>query len=163
MFEEQDSHKGAIGFLPMFQHAVQASMVVEPTKRPFHLPPLATISLLMDILGWATPGNGDMILTIRHDGHNASLTQGAAVRLALVAFVQAQAVGFALALADANAVNRLQQFGDILAIGFTESEVERLAIGVNDQMAFQPFKPVFSRVPDFLVSPFFDFTTLASW
>jgi hypothetical protein len=50
-----------------------------------------------------------------------------------------------------------------MAVGFTESEVEGMTIGVNDQMAFQPFNPMFSGVPDFLVRPFFDFTTLASW
>jgi hypothetical protein len=84
------------------------------------------------------------------------------VRLTIIAFVQPQALRFALTLADANAVARLQQFGDVIAVGFTQGEVEGMTIGVDDQMAFQPFNPVFSGVPDFRVRPFLDFTTLGS-
>jgi len=163
VLEEKDSHEGPIRFLAMFQHTVQPPVVVEPTERPFHLPPLAAIPPMMDIFGGAAPRNGDMVLAIRSDRNNTPLAQGAAVRFAIVAFVQAQAFGFALPLADANTVDRLQQFGDIIAVGFTQGEVEGMAIGVNDQMAFEPFNAVFSRVPDFLVCSFFDFTTLASW
>jgi hypothetical protein len=35
-------------------------------------------------------------------------------------------------------------------------------MGGDDQRAFQPFNPVFSGEPHFLVRPFLDFTTLAS-
>jgi len=162
MLEEKDSHEGPIRFLAMFQHAVQPPMIVKPTERPFHLPPLTAIAPVMNIFRGAAARNGDMVLTIGGDGNNATLAQGTAMRFAIVAFVQPQAVGFALALADANAGDRLQQFGDIIAVGFTQGEVEGMAIGVDDQMAFQPFNPVFSGVPDFLVRPFLDFTTLAS-
>jgi hypothetical protein len=163
VFEEKDSHKGTIRFLAMFQHAVQSPMVVEPTERPFHRPPLAAIAPGMDIFRRTATRNGDMVLPIGGDGNNATLTQGAAMRVAIVAFVHPQAFGFALPLADANAVDRLQQFEDIIAVGFTQGEVEGMAIGVDDQMAFEPFNPVFSRVPDLGVRPFLDFTTLASW
>src|SRR5439155_422236 len=88
--------------------------------------------------------------------------QRPAVRFAIVAFVQAQAVGFALALADANAIDGLQQLDKVIAVGFTQGEVEWVAIGVDDPMAFQPFNPVFSGVPDLGVRPFLDLTTLAS-
>jgi hypothetical protein len=162
MLEEKDSHEGSIRFLAMFQHAVQPPMIVKPTERPFHLPPLAAITPVLHIFGRAAARNGDMVLPIGDDGNNAPLAQGAAMRFAIVAFVQPQAVGFALTLADANAVDRLQQFGDVIAVGFTQSEVQWMPMGVDDQMAFQPFNPVFSREPDFLVRPFLDFTTLAS-
>jgi hypothetical protein len=162
MLEEKDSHEGAIRFLAMFQHTVQPPMVVKPTERPFHLPPLAAIAPVMNIFRGAAPRNEDMVLAIGGDGNNAPLAQGPAVRFTIVALVQPQAFGFALALADANPINRLQQFGDIIAVGFTQGEVEGMAMGVDDQMAFQPFNPVFSGVPDFLVRPFLDFTTLAS-
>jgi hypothetical protein len=162
MFEEKDSHEGPIGFLAMFQHAVQPPMGVKPTERPFHLPPLAAIAPVVSIFRGAAARNGDLVLTIGGDGNNAPLAQGPAMRFTVVAFVQPQAFGVALTLADANAVDRLQQFGDIIAVGFTQGEVEGMAIGVDDQMAFQPFNPVFSGVPDFLVRPFLDFTTLAS-
>ena len=104
-----------------------------------------------------------MVLTIGGNGNNATLAQGAAMRFAIVAFVQPQAFGFALTLADANAINRLQQFDKVVAVGFTQGEVEGMPVGVNDQRAFQPFKPVFSGVPDLGIRPFCDLTTLASW
>ena len=147
----------------MFQHAVQPPRDVEPTERPLHFPPLAAITPVVAIFGRTPARNGDMVLTIGGDGNNASLAQGAAMRFAIVAFVQPQAFRFALTLADAHAVDRLQQFGDVIAVGFTQGEMEGMAIGVDDQMAFQPFNPVFSRVPDLGVRPFLDFTTLASW
>jgi hypothetical protein len=162
MLEEKDSHKGTIRFLAMFQHAVQPPMDVKPTERPFHLPPLAAVAPVVDIFRRTTTRNGDMILAIRGDGNNAALAQGTAVRLAIVAFVQPQAFGFALPLADADAINRLQQFDEVITVGFTEGEVERMPMGVDDQMAFEPFNPVFSGVPDLGVQPFLDFTTLAS-
>jgi hypothetical protein len=136
VLEEKDSHKGTIRFLAMFQHAVQPPTVVEPTKRPFHLPPLAAIAPVMDIFRRAAARNGDMVLTIGDDWNNATLAQGAAMRFAIVAFVQPQAFGFALTLADANAINRLQQLDEVIAVRFTQGEVEGMAIGVNDQMAF---------------------------
>ena len=162
MLKEKDSHEGTIRFLAMFQHAVQPPMDVEPAERPFHLPPLAAIAPVMNVFRGAAARNGDMVLTIRGEGNNAPLAQGPAVRFAIIAFVQPQAFRFARTLADANAVDRFQQFGDVIAVGFTQGEVEGMAMGVDDQMAFQPFNPVFSGVPDFLVRPFLDFTTLAS-
>jgi hypothetical protein len=163
VLEEKDSHEGTIRFLAMFQHAVQPPMVVEPTERPFHLPPLAAITPMLNIFRGTAARNGDMVLAIGSDGNNATLTQGPAVGFAIVAFVQPPAVGFAFALADANAINRLQQFDEVVAVGFTQSEIEGMTIGVDDQMAFEPFNPVFSRVPDLGVRPFLDCTTLASW
>lgn len=163
MLEEKDSHEGPIRFLAMFQHAVQPPMDVKPTKRPFHLPALAAVTPVVDILGRATTRNRDMILTIRGNGNNASPAQGTAVRLAIIAFVQPQAFGFTLTLADANAINGLQQFDKIITVGFTQGEVEGMTLGVNDQVAFQPFNAVFSGVSDFFIRPFLDLTTLASW
>ena len=163
MFEEKDSHEGPIGFLAMFQHAVQSPMDVEPTERPFHLPSLAAIAPMMGIFRRAAARNGDLVLAIGGDRNNAPLAQRPAVRFAIVAFVQPQAFGFTLALADANAINGLQQLDKVIAVRFTQREVQRMPIAINDQMPFQPFNPVFSGVPDFFVRPFLDLTTLASW
>jgi hypothetical protein len=163
VLEEKDSHEGPIRFLPMFQHAVQSPMAVEPTERAFHLPPLAAITPVVAIFGRAAARNGDMVLAIGSEGDNAPLAQSPAVRFAIVAFVQPQASGFAFPFANANAINGLQQLDEVIAVGFTEGEVEGTAIGVNDQMTFQPFKPVFSGESDFFVRPFLDLTTLASW
>jgi hypothetical protein len=162
VLQEEDSHKRPIRFLPVFQHAVQAPAIVEPTERPFHFPALATIPPVMPIFGGPAPRNRDMVLAIRREGNNPALAQGAAVRFTIVPFVQAQAFGFPFPFADANAINRLQQFDQILTVGSTESEIERMAIGLNDQMTFQPVNSVFARVADFFFCPFLDFTTLAS-
>lgn len=85
-----------------------------------------------------------MVFAIRRERNNPTLAQGTAVRFAIVAFVQAQAFGFPFALADTNAIDRLQQLDEVITIGRTESEVERMAIGLNDQMAFQPLNSMFS-------------------
>ncbi len=136
MLEEKDSHEGPIRFLPMFQHAVQPPMDVEPTERPFYLPPLAAITAVVAIFGRAAARNGDMVLAIGHDRRNAALAQSPAVRCAIVAFVQPQAGGFALPLADANASNCLQQLAEVIAVRFTQGEVKGGPIGVADQVAF---------------------------
>ena len=163
MFKEKDSHEGPVSLLAMFQHAVQPSMDVEPPERPLHLPPLAAIAPMMDIFRRTTTRKSDMVLAIGGDRNNAPLAQRTAVRFAIVAFVQPQAFGFALALANANTIEGLPQLDEVIAVGFTQREVQRLPIAINDQMPFQPFNPVFSGVPDFFVRPFLDLATLASW
>ena len=103
-----------------------------------------------------------MILTIRREGNNPAVAQGTAVQFAIVPFVQAQAFGFPFAFADANTIDCLQQLDQIISVSRTEREVERMAIGVDDQMAFQPLNSMFSRVADCFFCPFLDFTTLES-
>jgi hypothetical protein len=162
VLQEKDSHERPVRFLPVLQHAIQAPPIIEPTERPFHFPALTAIPFVMTIFRGTTTGHRDMILAIGCEGNNPAVAQGAAVRLAIVPFVQAQAFGFPFAFADANTINRLQQLDEIIAVGGTEREVQRMAISVDDQMAFQPVNPVFSRVANFFFCPFLDFTTLAS-
>jgi hypothetical protein len=162
VLKEKDSHKSPIRFLPVFQHTVQTPPIVEPTERPFHFPPLAAIPPVMKIFRGTAAWNRDVVLAVGREGNNPSLAQGAAVGFAIVPFIQPEAFGVPFAFADANALNRLQQLDEIIAVGGTQGEVEGMAIGVDDQMAFQPFNSVFSRVADLFVCPFLDFTTLAS-
>jgi hypothetical protein len=136
VLQEKDSHERPIRFLSMFQHAVQAPPIIEPAECPFHLPALAAIPPVMQIFRRTTTGNRDMVLAIGRERNNSSLAQGAAVWFTIVPLIQAQAFGFSFAFADANAINRLQQLDEIISVGGTESEVERMAIGVDDQMAF---------------------------
>lgn len=144
MLQEKDSHERPIRFLPVLQHAVQAPPIIEPTERPFHFPALTTISFVMTIFRGTTTGNRDMILAIGREGNNPALSQGAAVRLAIVPFIQAQAFGVAFAFADANTIDRLQQFDEIIAVGSTEREVEGMPMRVDHEVAFEPVNPVFS-------------------
>ena len=103
-----------------------------------------------------------MVFAIRRERNNPTLAQGTTVSFAIVSFVQAQAFRFPFALADANAIDRLQQLDEVIAVGSTEREVERMAIGLDDQVAFQPVNSMFSRVADSFFCPLRDFTTLAS-
>jgi hypothetical protein len=162
MLEEKDSHEGPLRFLAMFQHPVQPPRAVKPTERSFHLPPLAALAPVMASFRGATPWKSDMVLAIRSKGNKAPLAQRPAVRFTVVAFVQAQAVGFALPLPDADAIKGLPQLEEGITVGFTQGTVEGRTMGINAQLPCQPFTLVFSRVPDFLVRPFLDFTTLAS-
>jgi hypothetical protein len=98
----------------------------------------------MDVFRGTTACNRDMVFAIRGEGNNPTLTQGAAMRLTIVPLIQAQALGLPSAFADANAIDRLQQLDEVIAVGSTQSEVERMPIGVNDQVAFQPFNAVLS-------------------
>src|SRR5712692_11960162 len=146
----------------MCHHAVQPPMDVEPTDRPFPLPSLAARAPRRDIFRRATAREGDLVLPRGGKGTKAALAQPTAVRFALVAFVQAQAFGLALALADAHASEGLQQLDKVSAVGFTQGEVEWVALGGEDQRAFEPFKPGFSGVPALGVRPFLDLPTRAS-
>ena len=85
-----------------------------------------------------------MVLAIRREGDNPALAQGAAMRFTVVPFVQAQAFVFSFPFADANAINRLQQLDQSGTVRSTEREIERMTIGLNDQMSFQPVNSVFS-------------------
>jgi len=119
VLEEKDSQEGPRGFLALFQPAVQPPRDVEPTERPFPLPALAAIAPRMDSFRRATARDGDRVLPRGGKGNKASLAPPTAVRFAIVAFVQAQAFGLALARADAKASEGLQQLAKVIAVGFT--------------------------------------------
>jgi hypothetical protein len=163
VLQEIDSHERSIRFLPVFQHAIQTPAIVEPTERPFHLPALATIPPVMPISGGPATRNRDMILAVGREGNNPALPQGATMRFTIVPFVQTQALGLSVAFADANTINWLQQLNEVISVGGTEREVERVAIGLDHQVPFQPVNAVFSRVANFFFCPVLAFTTLASW
>ena len=119
MLDEKDSHEGTVRLLAMCQQAVQSPMVVEPTERPLHFPSLTAITTGVAIFGRTPMRNGDMVLTMGSEGNKAALTQGPAVRFALVAFIQTQTVGFTLTLAAAKALAGLQQLEEVIAGCFT--------------------------------------------
>ena len=104
-----------------------------------------------------------MILAIRHNRHDAAFAQLAAMRFAVIALVQSKSFGTPTTFADPNAVDGRQQLGDVIAVGFAQSEVQRVAVGVDDQVALHALDPVFSRVSDLVVRPLLDLITLASW
>ena len=103
-----------------------------------------------------------MILAIRNNWHNATFAQFTTVGFAVIALVQSQSFGAPKTFADSNTVNSCQQLSDIVAIGFAQRKVQRVSICINDQMPFQAFNTVFSRVSDLVVRPLLDLITLAS-
>jgi hypothetical protein len=50
----------------------------------------------------------------------------------------------------------------IMAIGSTHRAVQRIAIGLDDQVAFEAVNPVFAGVADLVLGPLCDLITLAS-
>ena len=104
-----------------------------------------------------------MIAAIRRIRDDPTLTQLLPERLAIVTFIETQSLGTTTAFPDLDAIDRFQDFPLVIPVGFAQSEIERIAVGVNHQVAFEPVNTVFPRIPYLVFAPFFDFTTLASW
>jgi len=66
------------------------------------------------------------------------------VRFAIVAFVETQAFRTTNSLTDLNTIYRFKDLALVAPVGFAQSEVERIAVGVNDRVAFDAIQTVFS-------------------
>ncbi len=82
--------------------------------------------------------------------------------LAIVSFIQAQPFGSPPPLTNSDTVDRVQQLNHIIPVRFAKREALRMAVRINDQMAFQAFNPVFPGETDLIVRPLLDLITLAS-
>lgn len=85
-----------------------------------------------------------MILTILGIRYDPALTQLLSEWFAIVPFVESQPFRAAATFADFDAVDRFKCLALIMPVGFAQREVERIAIGVNDQVAFEAVNTVFS-------------------
>ena len=85
-----------------------------------------------------------MIRTIRSVGDDATLTQLLSERFTVVAFVESQTLWTTTAFTDLDAVYRFQDFTLVVPVGFAQSEIERMAIGINHYVAFEAANTVFS-------------------
>ena len=103
-----------------------------------------------------------MIFPVRSNGNNAPRSEGAAQRFAVVPLVQPQPLGFAFALADADAIEGGEEGTLVMPIGFGQEEVEWMAMSFHYEVAFKADNAVFAGVADLRRSPFFDLITLAS-
>jgi hypothetical protein len=63
---------------------------------------------------------------------------------AIVAFVETQAFRTADSLADLDTIYRFKYLALVVPIGFAQGKVEGIAVGVNDQVAFEAVQTVFS-------------------
>ncbi len=108
MLDEEYAHLCAIRFLTLFEQAIHAAISVQPTKRPFSFPTLATVPFFQPILRRTAQRLCDMDIAIRRNGHDAALAQSPAMGFTIIAFVQAQALGPSEATANPNAIDRFQ-------------------------------------------------------
>ncbi len=162
MLNEEYTHNCAVSLLPMLEQTIQAAIMIQPTKGALDFPALSRIAFLPAILGRPSPWFRDMVVSIRRDRNDSAATQGLPMWLTVITFIQAQAFGASAAFADANVIDCFQQVHQIMSVRFTQAKRQRMPIRVNDQVAFQPFNPVFSRETDLIVCPFLDSITLAS-
>lgn len=144
MFDEIDSHKGAISFLTFFKKTIQAITVVEPSKVPFDFPTLPAVTLLVFIFRRSPFGNRHVILTILGVRHDSAFTQFLSERFAIVAFVETQTFRTAKSLADFDAIDGFKDLALVVPISLAQSKVERIAVGINGQVAFEALQAVFS-------------------
>jgi hypothetical protein len=108
MFDEEYAHKSAVRFLTMFQQAVHPAIIIQPTKRAFDFPALATVAFFSTVFRRTTQRLRDMVIAIRCNRHDSTLAQSAAMGFTIVAFIQAQALGPTAAAANPNTINRFQ-------------------------------------------------------
>jgi hypothetical protein len=65
-------------------------------------------------------------------------------RFTVVTFIESQTLWTATALTDFNPVSRCQDFALVVPVGFAQSEIERIAVGLNHRVACSAAKTVFS-------------------
>lgn len=106
--------------------------------------------------------NGDVILAVRSNWNNPARSEGLAQRFTVISFVQPQAFGFTFALAETKAIEGCQDGPLVVPVGFSDSEVERMPMRLNEEVAFEAANAVFAGVTDLRRGPFFDLMTLAS-
>jgi hypothetical protein len=162
MFKEKDSDKSTIRFLSAFEKAVQAPEAIEPRKGTFHFPALTAVPFVFAFVSGLHSGLKLALLPIRGQRNDAALTQGLAQGIAIVAFIKAEAGGAATPFANFDAIDGLKDLNLVMTIGFTQRAVQGIAVGIDDQVAFEARNPVFSGVSYLAFRPLFDLITLAS-
>jgi len=144
VFDEIDSHKSAISFLTFFEEAIQATQVVEPSKASFNFPPLTAVALLVFILRRSSRRHRYVITAIGSIRHDPAFPKLLSEWFAVITFIEAQAFRTPESFANLNAIYRFEYFTLVVPVGFRERKVERVAIGINDQVAFYAVNTVFS-------------------
>ena len=162
MFDEKDSDKSAIRFLTAFEKAIQTTKAVDPGKGAFNFPALTAVAFMFAFVSRLHAGLRPALLAIGGQRNDAALAQCGAQRIAVIAFIEAEACGAATPFANFDAVDGFEDLNLIMAIGSTQPAVQRIAIGIADQVAVEAGNPVFAGVADLVPGPLFDLITLAS-
>ena len=108
MLDEEYPQKCPVRFLALFEQAIHPAIIIQPTKRPFDFPPLATVPFFPSIFRRTAQRLRDMVIAIRDDRNDSALAQGTAMGFAIVAFIQAQALGPTATAANPDTVHRFQ-------------------------------------------------------
>ena len=85
-----------------------------------------------------------MIGTIRSIGYDPAVTQFLSKRFTVVTFIKSQTLRTTTAFTNLDAIYRFKEFALVMPVGFAQSEIERIAVGVNHQVAFEAVQTVFS-------------------
>jgi len=95
-------------------------------------------------------------------GNEATRAQGRTPRIAVIAFIEAQAFGTAPPLANFAAVDSFEALTLSMAMGSTERAVRGSAIGLDAQVAVAAANSGLARVADLALGPLVALLTLAS-
>lgn len=93
MIEEKDANKSAIRFLTAFEKASQPTKAVDPSKGAFAFPPLLAVAFRFAFVSRLHAGLRPALLAIGDQGKDAALAQGSTQRIAVIAFIEAEALG----------------------------------------------------------------------
>jgi hypothetical protein len=137
IFDTVSAHQRPIGFLPTFKEPIQSTIVVDPSESTFHFPALPTIALMLSVFGRSALGDTDMVFAIGNDRNDPPLAQGAPQRFTVVTLVQSQPFRAPPSLTDANSIDGFQNIDLVIPIGPTQGEVQRMTVGVDDDMPFE--------------------------
>ena len=144
MSDEIDSHKGAIRFLTLFKKTIQAIAIVKPSEVSLDFPTLPTVTFLALIFRRSPFGNRHPVLTILGIRYYSTFPEFSPELVAIVAFIETHALRTTNSLTDLDAIYRFNDLALVMPVGFAQSKVERIAVGVNDQVAFEAVQTVFS-------------------
>ena len=85
-----------------------------------------------------------MIRTIRSIRYDPAVTQFLSERLTVITFIKSQPLRTTAAFNNLDAIYRFKEFALVMPVGLAQCEVERIAVRINHQVAFEPVQTVFS-------------------
>lgn len=85
-----------------------------------------------------------MILAVWSVGHDPAFTQFLSEWFTVITFIESQALWTPSAFTDPDAIDRFKDFALVVPVGFAQSEIERIAVRVTHQVAFEAANTVFS-------------------
>lgn len=144
MLDEKDSDERAIRFLIDCEKAIHTAKAIDPRAGALDFPPLATVAFRVPLCDWQLRWINRAIAALRSQRHDPTAAQLLPSRIPIVAFVQAEALRATTAFADCAAINCCQYVDLIIAVRFAQGPVQRVAVRIDDQVAFKAANPVFS-------------------